>query len=247
MDIDYDERFVACKQNGCRDGYIYSGNSVTVCDCLRKFEERDNILKLTLYCNMPADYVNCRLDNFEVLGKSSVNYDSFNKVKRFAELFDSHLYHGDGLILSGPNNCGKTHLAAALQILTIQKFKSLMSYFILLTTFINLNTRTWGSHKDQNDLDIIDRIRNCKFLVLDDVDKTVFSSGSFKKELLDELLRYRQGNKKSTIITTNLIEKTELSSFLGVHTFNLLMRNNYFLKFEGNYTGSLKSKLEERL
>lgn len=246
MNIQLNEKFEPCNKKGCKKGFVYMGGMVNPCECMQEYEKRDNIRKMIDYCNLPSKYINCSIENFEVLDNDSVNSDTLNKIKQFVEHFDDHLRAGDSLLLRGLNNCGKTHVAAALQKLTMQKYKKFMSYFILLTSYINLITKSWST-KNEDDLEDIDRIRNTELLVLDDVDKTYLGSIAFKKEILDELLRYRDGNSKSTIITTNLLTDRDLGSFMGIHTLNLLLRSYYFLDFRGTYTEAIQNKLMGRL
>lgn len=243
MNIPFEETFIPCGQNGCDNGVIRKGGGIVYCRCLREFEERDSIRRMADYSNLPMDYLNSTLENFKMIGDSSVNYDTIGKVKQFVSHFDDHMKQGHGIVFMGPNNCGKTHLASAIQKMSFKKYSS---YFILLTSYINLVTKSWST-RDPEDLELIDTIKRVDLLVLDDVDKTLLQSTSFKKEILDELLRSRSGNNKSVIMTTNLPDHSALTGFLGAHLMYLLQRKNYFFHLVGDYTQELSSNLFKEL
>jgi len=241
MNIPLSKKFKPCGK--CNKGYVFRGEMAVYCDCLREYEKKDSIRRMAGYTNLPLDYLDCEINNFEVLSNAAVNFDSFTKVKQFVSRLDYHLEEGHGLVLMGNNNCGKTHIATAIQKLTFSKYTS---HFILAASYINLITKSWAT-KDIEDIDDIDNIRTVELLVLDDLDKAVLSAAPFKKEVLDELLRTRISNRRSTIITTNLPTEDAIKGFLEYHMFSLLKRKSYFLTFEGEYTDTIVNNLDKDL
>ena len=129
---------------------------------------------------------------------------SDENVKRYvgkyvAEIHDM-LDEGVGLLLSGYNGTGKTSIACY-----IGKRARMVGATVVFTTAAAL----MESLLDRDDEDIIHKAKSYDLLILDDLGKEHRGQSAWSENTLESLFRHRNGEKLSTIITTNLIVDVE--------------------------------------
>lgn len=129
---------------------------------------------------------------------------NLNNVKLFVEKFlmnlEEHLNNGDGIFFCGSNGVGKTMLSC---IIMKEAYK--MRYMcrrISFAQYIDYYTNSWGYENNVEEIDKYEWFKSCDFLVLEELGKEIDSK--IAKPILEDLLRYRQENNKSTIICSNL-------------------------------------------
>lgn len=103
------------------------------------------------------------------------------------------------LLLEGTYGCGKTHLAAAVGNLRLDKGD--MVLFITTPDLLDHLKSSFSPRADANYDETFERIRDAGLLILDDLG--VENPSEWSKEKLFQLLNYRYSHNKPTIITTN--------------------------------------------
>ena len=137
---------------------------------------------------------------------------SSNDASAFADL--DALIDNDkrrGLILMGDPGNGKTSIAVAVARQYAQETQGRRSIkFAHVNDLLESVKVTWG--EDQENMSIVDLVRGCDLLILDDLGQqriTEWSAGQIR-----ELLQYLWGEDRQCIITTNF-DLSGLSETLG--------------------------------
>ena len=103
------------------------------------------------------------------------------------------------LVLEGTYGSGKTHLAAAVANMRLQRDEIVL--FITAPDLLDHLRTTYGPTSDVGYDEMFDRLRNVPLLVLDDLG--VENPSPWAQEKLFQLLNYRYNLRLPTIITTN--------------------------------------------
>jgi len=190
--------------------------------------------------NIPEKYRDKTLQNYVVTPGTAEGY---KMVSRYVETLDEKVRNGFGMVLSGDNNSGKTHLAVA--VLREAILHNVSAYFVIFGDYVNKVTRTWKPGDDEGYADL-DFIRESKILVLDDVDKVNLAQDKFQVKELDLLLRARDSKGLSTIMTTNILDENgAFASTFGISIDSLIRRKNLIFEFAGGYTKNLTENLRK--
>ncbi|MEO8611749.1 MAG: ATP-binding protein [Chloroflexota bacterium] len=104
------------------------------------------------------------------------------------------------LLLEGQYGCGKTHLAAAVGNIRLQKGDSVL--FITTPDLLDHLRSTFGPSSETGYDETFDRIRNVPILILDDLGAE--NASEWAQEKLFQLLNHRYSRRLSTVITTNV-------------------------------------------
>ena len=135
---------------------------------------------------------------------------SANDLNAFADL--DHLVAEDkrrGLALMGAPGNGKTSIAVARQYAKATNGRQ-PNKFAHVNDLLESVKVTWG--EDQEDMSIVDLVRGCDLLILDDLGQqrvTEWNAGQVR-----ELLQYLWGEDRQCVITTNF-DLSGLSDTLG--------------------------------
>jgi DNA replication protein DnaC len=103
------------------------------------------------------------------------------------------------LLLEGPYGSGKTHLAAAVGNLRLEREESVI--FITAPDLLDHLRHTYTAGSDMGYDDMFDRIKNAPMLILDDLGAE--NPSGWAQEKLFQLLNYRYNYRLPTVITTN--------------------------------------------
>jgi DNA replication protein DnaC len=120
--------------------------------------------------------------------------NALNVAHRFAE-------NPDGwLLLEGTYGCGKTHLAAAVGNMRLEKGDAVL--FITTPDLLDHLRSTFGPTSEAGYDETFDRVRNAPILILDDLGAE--NASPWAQEKLFQLLNHRYSRRLPTVITTNI-------------------------------------------
>lgn len=195
----------------------------------------DDFLFLISNYNIPSKYLNYTEKDIE----KNIEKGNWLEIRRFLyeELFDS-LVHGRGIFISGPVGTIKTSAMVFIlkEIFAYMKdsqfHKALMDKKKIFPKVENL-IRFWQASLLKNvyfnDYDNFKLTLNTIALGIDDIAKT---TNEYYIEMLDSVLRHREMNGLSTIITSQ-VPIGEIKSVFGLPIYDLIRGNNLILEFIG--------------
>lgn len=180
---------------------------------------------LLLDAGITEDYHHIKLSEYTGprLWKKRVN----NYINNLAQMRKT----GMSFLFYGTNNTGKTTLAMILA-----KAYLINGYSVTVTSLREMTDTYCSSWTDRSAIiDIDRRIKNCDFLVIDDLNKEF--QNRMTTAVLDEVLRHRSNRLLPFAITTNLA-KEQLLEIYGPSFVALLERRAVECEFKNNLPNS---------
>lgn len=170
---------------------------VISCHCLKAELSQEQQIQLKQYSNIGA-LTRYTFDKLVPEGRKGDprKQHQFNEAYKAAKDFADNPQ--GWLILSGPSNCGKTHLAAAIANEQIHQGKTVL--FISTPDLLDKLRTTYNSESELPYNEFFDRVRNIPLLILDDLG--INTSTAWVKEKLDQLINHRFNNELPTVIVT---------------------------------------------
>jgi len=154
---------------------------------------------------VPPRYQRCRLAKF-----STSNPDSARKAQLKKALADCHRYvdtfHDEGrhretgLLFIGPPGVGKTHLAVAVLLELIDRYR-VRGRFVELTSLVNQLQNSFDPGSPDSKRDILDPIIGAEVLVLDELGAQ--NPTPWVRDLLYLIINTRYTRRLPTLFTTN--------------------------------------------
>ena len=146
-------------------------------------------------------------------------------VDNYLSNVDKFTSEGLGLLMWGPNGCGKTS-AAVILMLEARRH----GHTCLYVECASLKRAAIDRISFDGGETIVDRALSVEVLLLDDLGKGVQDRTGFGARLLDEIIRHRSANKLVTHVTTNMSPKanrgdgrgSQLSAELKASTMHTL-------------------------
>lgn len=186
-------------------GYIFLENGEEVerwgnCECLGI----QNQPKTKKQAKIPLEFKDCTINNFDI----SLYQDQVAAkiAKKSAAKFILNFIHfkqqGKGLYLySKTKGSGKTRLACSIANALIQT-QSIQVKFLRVLDLLDMIKDTYKKNSDLSEKEVVDGIKQCKVLILDDIGAekpTEWVCGVFLS-----ILDYRISNRLVTIFTSNI-------------------------------------------
>jgi DNA replication protein DnaC len=134
---------------------------------------------------------------------------------------------GIGLLFSGTNGTGKTSAAVIIAKEAVRRGKT--SFFISAADYKEAVVKDMMFDEEET---VVERSKNVDILVLDDLGKEYRGASGFAEAAIDNLIRFRVQNRKSTIITTNLSGQ-QIKDEYGDSMASLLMEAMAKVKVDG--------------
>ena len=174
------------------------------CKCTEREFEHEHLARLEQYSNL-GPLTRLTFDNLLPRGRSS---DTQNQERFAGCLSTSRDFAGEPkgwLILSGPHNCGKTHLAAAIANYRVQN--GYQAFFMIVPDPLDHLRTTFNPGSDIAYDELFERVRNATLLVLDDLGSQ--SSTPWAEEKLFQILNHRFNAELPTVVTVRNLEELD--------------------------------------
>lgn len=195
---DYTDVHYECER--CGDtGYV----DTKMCECMKRslvlagYESSGlgELIKTQSFDNFSLDWYK---NNAEVYSKM---VQSFEKVKKFADNFSADNY--SNMIFIGGTGLGKTHLSTAVAKSVIDRHYDVL-YVTATGMMGDFEQKRFGNSAIEGDAGDTDRYYSADLLIIDDLGTEI--SNQFTTTCLYDVINTRIMTRKSTIISTNLVQ-----------------------------------------
>ncbi|HEX9639814.1 MAG TPA: ATP-binding protein, partial [Candidatus Krumholzibacteria bacterium] len=169
------------------------------CECVADEREDQRLARLQRYSNL-GPLARLTFADLSPLGRSPnpSHQEHFSRAVAAARSFAEQ---PEGwLVLTGPNGCGKTHLASAIAGRCIEA--GTPALFMVVPDLLDHLRSAYQPGSDVGYDDLFELVRTAPVLVLDDLG--VQSSTPWAQEKLFQLVNHRYNAQLPTVFTTNL-------------------------------------------
>jgi DNA replication protein DnaC len=202
------------------------------CACRRGDEDASGDALLAA-CRIPPRYEHCTLGNFDPV--SPLHRAALEKTLYFASRYPNLEAEGLGLLFTGGNGVGKTHLAvAALRELVITK--RVHGQFWDFQEIMREIKRSFDPETKTTETQVLDPVVDADVLLLDDLG--AWKITDWMNDTLFYILNSRYLARRPTLITTNFQDVTAREASDADH----LVRKEYLVDRIGQ---RLRSRLTE--
>lgn len=203
---------VLCK---CQDEKLNAEREIEKNKQLQKRLER-----LKAYSLMDENFNICTFDNWI---RSKENDKLFAIGKKYCKQWQKMKEENIGLLIWGPPGTGKSYFSFCIANALLKEMVPVVA--ISSIGLLNRIKATYGSYGQEEEIEIINSLKNASLLILDDLGAE--NGTEWSNEKLYEIIDSRYRMKKPMIITTNLsLEglKNKLTSRDGINrTYDRLM------------------------
>ena len=195
--------FKSCLKCG-GDGVIFTKDEAgreyqEACSC----KEIDFKIQLFSQAEIPAQFFDCTLNNFQTLGNDSLA-EALHMAKASPKNFSKG--HWKGLLFMGGVGVGKTRLVSSL----LREYTLNYGISCLFREFTALLSEVKsGYDKGISEAQILDRLSKVEILVIDELGKGRKSDWEIQIE--DQIISLRYNMQKTTYFTTNYTNKKSTS------------------------------------
>jgi DNA replication protein DnaC len=157
--------------------------------------------------------------------------DAKDKILAYLKNHKQASKQGVGPYLHGANGVGKTHLmmTAFMQLFNEHRYKVQV---VSLTTLVDIFTSSWY---DEGKKALLDSMKNCHFLGIEEIGKQIDSEKSVAivTHILETVLRYRLQSNKPTWFTSN-IDPSEIKNIYNEDIASMLRECSVDIAVVGN-------------
>ena len=194
-------------------GFIYDVETNTAYDCRCRAQRIARSKARTLSAVIPRRY---RDVAFERPPANEIDPAIVAATRRYANTIDAQLDAGRGLWFMGPPGTGKTTLA-----MLVSKAASDAGRSVAIYSLPRLLNEIRDTHRsDRSHIDLLDRLTQVDLLHVDDVGAE--RTTDWVLEELYSIVNARYEDKRSMVITTNILDREALCEQISARTVSRL-------------------------
>lgn len=177
--------------------------TAVACEC----QAESVVPRLLATAGIPERYCRCSFKSFSTAnadeGERHQLLAAKSRCERYVDEFltEEGRFTEQGLLFTGPNGVGKTHLSVAVLSLLIERYR-VRAVFADCTALIHRLQNTFEPGSPRAKREVLDPILHSEILLLDDLGAQ--KSTEWVNEILYLVLNERYSSRLPTLVTTNL-------------------------------------------